>query len=166
MINLRFPKFTQTLIVYVLVLVFLVLNLLTTHILSSYCFWILCWSLKHFSYFEVTYIEEEEEEEKKKDVHRDYMFHEALTRFNSKTGSLRIWSYCWIYVWFSFNLAFGWVKSFTCPRHSEFDYCQCALNYAYYICWMKHDLLVLWFSRTSWSKQKCIMSIWRDVLRH
>jgi hypothetical protein len=66
MINLRFPKFTQTLIVYVLVLVFLVLNLLTTHILSSYCFWILCWSLKHFSYFEVTYIEEEEEEKKKR----------------------------------------------------------------------------------------------------
>jgi hypothetical protein len=120
MINLRFPKFTQTLIVYVLVLVFLVLNLLTTHILSSYCFWILCWSLKHFSYFEVTYIEEEEE---KKDVRRDYMFHEALTRFNSKTGSLRIWSYCWIYVWFSFNLAFGWVKSFTCPRHWLLSMC-------------------------------------------
>jgi hypothetical protein len=81
-----------------------------------------------------------------------------------KTKSLRIWSYCWINVWFSFNLAFHWVKSFTCcTLHSEFDYCQCALNYAYYICWMKPDLLVLWFFRTSWSKQKCYMSIWKDV---
>jgi hypothetical protein len=97
---------------------------------------------------------EEEERRKKKDVQGDSRFMKRSLGLILKTKSLRIWSYCWINVWFSFNLAFHWVKSFTCcALHSEFDYCQCALNYAYYICWMKPDLLVLWFFRTNWGKQ-------------